>query len=265
MISVTVLVDDHLEAPLLAEHGLSLLLEAKVPGHSATRLLLDTGQRPRTLAHNAKRLKVNLKSLDLAVLSHGHYDHTGGLPALLAAGYKGPLYAGPAVGRSRYSAALDAGTLKEIGMPESSQNAALGLRSTLVNGTLSPANGVTLFTLDTPAPDNPRLRNVNRGPDDFSDELFALLDDGQMATLASGCTHHRLTDAIERANKLLPEGRHVNNFVGGLHTMGLPRDQVELLARQAAGLGVAGWQLLHCSGEEQCLWWHQAIANSNNQ
>lgn len=59
---------------LLAEHGLSVLVEA-----AGRRILFDTGQSGVYL-HNAGRLKEDLNGLDGIVLSHGHYDHTGGLP-----------------------------------------------------------------------------------------------------------------------------------------------------------------------------------------
>lgn len=59
---------------LLAEHGLSVLVEA-----AGRRILFDTGQSGVYL-HNAGRMKEDLNGLDGIVLSHGHYDHTGGLP-----------------------------------------------------------------------------------------------------------------------------------------------------------------------------------------
>ncbi|MDM7912642.1 MAG: MBL fold metallo-hydrolase [Methanotrichaceae archaeon] len=57
---------------ILAEHGLSVYLEA-----GGTRLLFDTGQSI-TAAHNAGILNIDLKGIPI-VLSHGHFDHTGGL------------------------------------------------------------------------------------------------------------------------------------------------------------------------------------------
>ena len=70
---VTALADNSVAAPdLLAEHGLSLLIEA-----DDRRILFDTGQG-KVLAANAPALGVPLSPLDALVLSHGHYDHTGG-------------------------------------------------------------------------------------------------------------------------------------------------------------------------------------------
>lgn len=59
---------------LLAEHGLSVLVE-----EGGKRILFDTGQSG-VYIHNAEQLGISLEGLDAIVLSHGHYDHTGGLP-----------------------------------------------------------------------------------------------------------------------------------------------------------------------------------------
>ncbi|HEO70228.1 MAG TPA: MBL fold metallo-hydrolase [Candidatus Hydrogenedentes bacterium] len=79
MFKLTVLMENAAARPdLVAEHGWSVLVEA--PG---TRGLLDTGATG-AVVRNAQVLGVDLAGLDWIVLSHGHYDHTGGLPDVLA-------------------------------------------------------------------------------------------------------------------------------------------------------------------------------------
>ena len=63
---------------LLAEWGLSILVEA-----DSLKVLLDTGQSI-SAAHNASVLGIDLGQIDKIVLSHGHFDHTGGLRDLLS-------------------------------------------------------------------------------------------------------------------------------------------------------------------------------------
>ena len=65
---------------MLTEHGLSLHLT-----DGSFTLLLDTGATPAFL-DNANKLGISLESVDTLVLSHGHYDHTGGVKALLDSG-----------------------------------------------------------------------------------------------------------------------------------------------------------------------------------
>ena len=69
-----------------AEHGLSLYIET-----ARRRILLDTGQTG-AFAANAAALGVDLAAVDTAVLSHGHYDHGGGLERFLALNRTAPLY-----------------------------------------------------------------------------------------------------------------------------------------------------------------------------
>ena len=62
------------EGKLIAEHGLSLYIE-----FDGKRILFDTGQTG-DFVKNAKYLGINLDSLDDIIISHGHYDHSGGVP-----------------------------------------------------------------------------------------------------------------------------------------------------------------------------------------
>ncbi|EWM10497.1 LOW QUALITY PROTEIN: metallo-beta-lactamase, partial [Kutzneria sp. 744] len=73
-------------AGLVAEHGFSALVTVHAGGRS-TSVLFDTGQSPDAMVRNAERLDVKLGELHSVVLSHGHFDHAGGLAGL--AGRKG--------------------------------------------------------------------------------------------------------------------------------------------------------------------------------
>jgi 7,8-dihydropterin-6-yl-methyl-4-(beta-D-ribofuranosyl)aminobenzene 5'-phosphate synthase len=64
-------------------------------GTSSKRVLFDTGQTPEVLLHNAELLAIDLSSADAVVLSHGHYDHTGGLREVLRQAGEVPLFLHP--------------------------------------------------------------------------------------------------------------------------------------------------------------------------
>ena len=67
---------------LLAEHGLSCLLKIYV-GSEEHLVLLDTGISPTCLLHNVDAMEINLSNIESTVLSHGHFDHFGGLMGFL--------------------------------------------------------------------------------------------------------------------------------------------------------------------------------------
>ena len=69
---ITVLVENTESEGLLCEHGLSLLIE-----HNDKKYLLDAGQS-KMFMHNATKLNADIAGVEYAVLSHGHYDHSGG-------------------------------------------------------------------------------------------------------------------------------------------------------------------------------------------
>jgi len=94
---ITVLAENTvIRGGLLAEHGLALWVEA-----DNRRILFDTGQG-MVLAHNAAKLGIDLSTADDVVLSHGHYDHTGGLLTALPAFSRATIYAHLAAFRDRF-------------------------------------------------------------------------------------------------------------------------------------------------------------------
>ena len=83
---ITVLVENASACGLPAEHGLSLFVETE-----RTRFLFDLGQTD-LLARNAETLGIDLDTADFAVLSHGHYDHGGGMKAFFSLNDHAPVY-----------------------------------------------------------------------------------------------------------------------------------------------------------------------------
>jgi 7,8-dihydropterin-6-yl-methyl-4-(beta-D-ribofuranosyl)aminobenzene 5'-phosphate synthase len=95
---LTVLCENSVEKPVhaIGEHGFACLVETE-----AGTYLFDTGQG-LGLLHNAKLLNVSLNALQGIVLSHGHFDHTGGLLMALSQTDSVPVYGHPALFRERF-------------------------------------------------------------------------------------------------------------------------------------------------------------------
>lgn len=95
---ITVLMENSVLKPMdvCGEHGLAILVE-----RNGKKYLFDTGQSSRIL-NNMEVLGVNPESLDAIIISHGHYDHTGGLRGILEKTGKMPVYAHGEIFTPRY-------------------------------------------------------------------------------------------------------------------------------------------------------------------
>jgi 7,8-dihydropterin-6-yl-methyl-4-(beta-D-ribofuranosyl)aminobenzene 5'-phosphate synthase len=114
-ISITFLVENSVHEPgLKAEHGLAWHIQ-----FGSHQVLFDTGQTD-LLVENAHQLGISLDRLDAIVLSHGHYDHTGGLAAVAATSACPPVFLHPAAREPKFSLQPD-GTPRFIGLPEASR------------------------------------------------------------------------------------------------------------------------------------------------
>ena len=102
---------------LLAEHGLSILCEGETSSGMKFKYLFDTGPSKIALTNNIKALDINFRDLDAIILSHGHYDHTGGLESLLGLDFekKVDIICHPDALQRKFARAKD--KLRSIGLP----------------------------------------------------------------------------------------------------------------------------------------------------
>lgn len=224
---------------LICEHGLSLYIET-----GNTRILFDGGQTS-AFAENAEKLGIDLGSVDFAVLSHGHYDHGGGLRRFLELHPSAPVY----LHRESFGEHFN-GTEKYIGLPPSlSGHPRLAFVDTV--RTLAP--GITLHPghlLPCPQPVRSyglTLRKDGRFlPDTFRHEQYLLIEEAGKKVLFSGCSHRGILNITRHFR---PEV-----LIGGFHFMKLdPLTHGDLLSQAAGELLElpTTYYTGHCTGQSQ--------------
>ena len=220
---------------LTAEHGLSLYIET-----SGKKLLFDTGASGSFL-ENARRMGVNLGAVDLAILSHGHYDHGGGIRTFLEVNDHAPVYLSARAFGEHYNASG-----KYIGLaPELRENPRLfpvENRLELFPGIWLDHGDSWLYPIE-PYGLQVRERDALR-PEEFDHELYLLVQEGERSFCFSGCAHRGVENIVLRF--------HPRVFVGGFHFKELqPED--ERLTRAAERLlqQPCEYYTCHCTGEAQ--------------
>ncbi len=219
---------------ILAEHGLSLYIET-----TTQTILADMGQTD-CFARNAETLGLDLNKVDIAVLSHGHYDHGGGLTAFLAVNDHAPVY----VHRHAFEPHFN-GTEKYIGL---SPTLADNQRLRFVSGTTVIQDGITLYDMN----DQPRPHDLGAFgltvkendqwiPDDFRHEHYLLIEEAGKRVLISGCSHKGIVDIIDWFDP--------DVMIGGFHLSKLTDNQQLDDIAKALNNHHTAYYTCHCTGE----------------
>lgn len=233
-----------------SEHGLSLYIETK-----KHKLLFDTGASD-LFARNAVRMKIDLSKVDLAVLSHGHYDHGGGLEPFLSIHASAPVYVRQKAFEKHYSKRPD-GTFKYNGLDETLLTSSrfvftkdqhlideeLTLFSAVKGNLLTPSGNKNLFMGDKSAP----------VLDDFSHEQNLVIRECGKTLLIAGCAHRGIVNILEHFHALY--GSFPDDVIGGFHLYNIVTNQSEppsvlsQIAQYLLGTN-AVFHTCHCTGLE---------------
>ena len=234
-------------AGCLYEHGLSFYLETE-----RHKLLLDTGAGAAFL-HNAEVLGIDLRAVDTLVLSHGHYDHGGGIPAFAALNPGAKIYMQRTAGLDYYSMnrsgpryiGLDKAVLDLPGLVPLDGDAVLDSELSLLAG----VTGRRRF-----ARSNRKLARREGEAyvqDSFDHEQALVVAQGGKRCLFSGCAHNGILNFLDRFRAVY--GRDPDVVVSGFHFMkngDYTPEEVEDItetARELAGMDTV-FYTGHCTG-----------------
>ena len=233
-----------------AEHGLSFYIET-----AQHKLLVDCGQSDMFL-RNAERLGIDLTQVDAVVLSHGHYDHAGGILALAEINPSVKIYASAHASGEYYSVT---GGAHYIGIDK---------RITElpgycpVEGELRIDEELFLFSNITgerfPASGNRNLKEMVDGElvqDRFLHEQCLVITQKEKNILLSGCAHHGILNILDRYHELFDHAPAL--VLSGFHMMqadGYSEEDLECVRQTAEELLQTDtvYYTGHCTGAEPC-------------
>ncbi len=248
--TLTVLCENSVAGPfgLTGEHGWAI--HADIFGRS---ILFDTGQG-QGIIPNSRLLDIDLKNLDAIVLSHGHYDHTSGLPDVLRQCGKIDVYCHPDCFIDRYW--VKDGDSREIGIRyKRSYLESLGARFSFVREFTEIFEGiyltgevprVTAFepidpNMKVPGPDGALIQ------DELLDDQSMIIDSEKGLIIVLGCAHAGLVNILTHVATHLPD-RPIHTVIGGTHLGFAENEQFEQTMLALNNFSIKRLGAGHCTG-----------------
>ena len=243
---ITALIENTSARGLPTEHGLSLFVET-----AEHKFLFDMGQTD-LFARNAETLGIDLTTVDFAVLSHGHYDHGGGLNTFLARSDHAPVYMSRFAFEPHYN-----GTEKYIGLDQDLKSSN---RLVLVDEDMPIAEGITVYgchhapkVVDFGSCGLNMIQDGRMTEDDFRHEQYLLVVENGKRILFSGCSHRGILNIMHWFRPDI--------CIGGFHLSKLPLDETLTGYDKALDAYPTAYYTGHCTGTAQYQFMKERMRN----
>jgi 7,8-dihydropterin-6-yl-methyl-4-(beta-D-ribofuranosyl)aminobenzene 5'-phosphate synthase len=256
-VQITVLIEDSnssAKPKLKSKHGLSFFVQAKI-GDEKVTVLMDAGPSSDALLYNVDALGVNLEDVDVVALSHGHYDHTGGLlEALKQMKKRVPVIGHPTLFDPKLSLMPH---LRLIGAPvKISDVKSAGGVLLLAANPVKIADGITT-TGEVPRTTGFEsvsgfwtVHNRSFVDDMMLDDQSLVVDvEGKGLVVVSGCAHSGIINTIKYAQKITGNSR-VYAVLGGFHLIGADAKRIQSTVDELEKLDPKFVGPCHCTGKK---------------
>jgi 7,8-dihydropterin-6-yl-methyl-4-(beta-D-ribofuranosyl)aminobenzene 5'-phosphate synthase len=246
---ITTLVENSVYRPqLLAEHGLAFCIQ-----RGDQTILFDTGQGG-VLQANAHALNIPVDDVDVIVVSHGHYDHVGGLSLVADRQRPVDIYLAPEALTPKYVPS-PTGPAREVGLPAAAREAlaSSSARVHLVEAPTQIAPGVTATGRV------PRVTSLEETggrffldaactqPDPLPDDQALFLEVDQGIVVLLGCAHAGVISTLRYVHEL-SGGQSILAVVGGMHLVNASSRRIDATIRELRRLKVKQVAPAHCTG-----------------
>lgn len=233
----------------IGEHGLSLLIETK-----GRKFLFDTGQT-RVFARNAEILKEELTRLDGIILSHGHYDHCGGLGNWLEEEQKGvscPIYVNERAFEKKYTKNPKNNQMRYIGIDWSPELCGEQLKLIRESKQQIAENVFLLSQIPyrvsfEPAPGLFYQDEAGTIADSMADEQLMVIREEKGLLVFAGCAHPGIINCLSYVRESF-SGEHIYGIFAGMHLKNCPRERLELTIQELKKINAEVVVPMHCTG-----------------
>lgn len=250
-LAITMLIDDHCgQLPqLFTEHGLSLWIEA-----DEKRILFDTGQSD-CFSKNASMLGIDLNAATALVLSHGHYDHTGGVFEILNKNHGIGIYCHGGIFNSRYSG-LHHGAMKHVGISKKISSCLhahidkihwIPESQNLLSDDIGITGPIPRTNEHEKSAQNFYFDPDALRPDPVEDDLALWFKTVQGLVIVTGCCHSGIINTIEFIRSQNPAER-IYMIIGGFHMMHASAEQIEMTLDYLQSIAIKKIIPCHCTG-----------------
>ena len=236
------------QSKLDIEHGLSIYVQT-----SHSEFIFDCGHTGLAWS-NANKLNVDLSKVKSVILSHSHYDHAGGFPALLQYVTPKTLYTGNNFWTEKYSHDLSNTNYKYRGCGFTRNNLdEWNVKQKICHDSILIDDEAWLvgnFIKKYPFETIPQkfVCGIDKRQDNFVDEICLVIRENYGVAVITGCAHNGILNIVATVKRRL--NYPVHSVIGGIHLKGADNNRIDSTLTELKNLGVQRLLLCHCSGDE---------------